>query len=350
MKQILLLADPAPRPAPAERGQLELFERQQLRADRPARAGVPDLARGLDRAKGFASAALAANTRRAYAWEWKSFSAWCARAEVSPLPATGWTVAIYLAELVDDQHRRPAGIKVALAAICKAHEAAGVPSPREDPAVRATWKGIRNELGTAPQHQKRPLLVEPLRKAVASLPNTLEGLRDRALLLLGWSGAFRRGELVALQVTDVREVERGLEVLIRRSKTDQEGRGRRLGVPRGRHPDTCPVAAVARWIERAHLEEGPLFRRLDRWGGVRAGAVSGHYQAKLVKRAAVIAGLDPREFSGHSLRAGWVSNAARAGHDERRIMKTTGHASEAMVRRYIREAGLFDDLADDLGL
>ena len=355
-RQIALFADPAPRPVVvgkegegldlAERGQLKLFEREQLRARERAPA-APDLAGGLDRAKAFASAALAPNTRRAYAREWSSFTAWCARGELAALPATGWTVAIYLAELA--QERRPAGIKVALAAICKAHEAAGARSPRDDPEVRATWRGIKRVHGTAPVVQKRPLLVEAVRKAVASWPNTLKGLRDRALLLLGFAGAFRRGELVALQLGDVREVERGLKVMIRRSKTDQEGKGRVIGISRGKRPETCPVAAVAKWIARARIEDGPLFRRLDRWGGVRAGAVSGHYEALVVKRAAKIAGLDPRDFSGHSLRAGFTTAAAAAGASEREIMRTTGHASEGMVRRYIREEKLFDDRAD-LGL
>jgi len=348
MKQIRLFSEPA-RSTEERHGQLELFGRE-LRAERPRAAPArPDLARGLDRARAFAGAALAPNTRRAYAWEWKSFAAWCGRAEVPPLPASGWTVAIYLAELAEDGHRRPAGIKVALAAICKAHEAAGAPSPREDPAVRATWRGIRRELGTAP-HQKRPLLVEDIRKAVAALPNNLEGLRDRALLLLGWSGGFRRSELVALRVGDVRQVKRGLKVIIRRSKKDQEGKGRAIGVARGKHPETCPVAAVAKWIERARIEEGALFRRLDRWGGVRADAVSGHFHARLVKRAAALAGLDPREYSGHSLRAGFTTAAAEAGKTERQIMRITGHASEAMVRRYIREAELIDEGLADLGL
>ena len=300
---------------------------------------------GAERAQSYAADARASNTRRTYASQWKAFTAWCAARALSPLPAAGEAVAIYLAELADTG-RKARTIAVALSAISQAHQLAGEPSPRAHRAVKETWKGIRRRLGMA-EAGKAPLYGSELLRALDTLPPTLTGLRDRALLLLGYTGAFRRSELVALVIEDLRELAAGLEVTIRRSKTDQEGLGRSVPIPRERVPEVCPVRAVKAWIEAAGLTEGPLFRAIDRHGRLspRGLAPSGHHVALLVKRVTKAAGLDPMALSGHSLRAGLVTAAALDGRSFPAIKTVTGHKSDAMVAKYIRRAELFQDSA-----
>ncbi len=178
----------------------------------------------------------------------------------------------------------------------------------------------------------------------------LDGVGDRALLLLGFAGAFRRAELVGLDVEDLTETDEGLEVMIRRSKTDQEGAGRKVGVPFGSDPATCPVRSVRAWRQAAGVDTGPLFRGVLH-GRLVSERLSTLGVARAVKRAAKAAGLDPSKFSGHSLRAGLVTCAARAGKSLNAIMEQTGHRSVPMVRRYIRDASLFkDNAAAGIGL
>jgi integrase len=179
----------------------------------------------------------------------------------------------------------------------------------------------------------------------------LIGLRDRALILLGFAGAFRRAELVALDVTDLQFSRDGLTVTLRRSKTDQEGQGRKIGIPYGANPETCPVRTLQAWLEEAAIAEGPVFRSLSRHGKVRPGRLSSVDVARVVKKLANRAGLDPAKYAGHSLRAGHATSAAASGASERSIMNQTGHRSVQMVRRYIREGSLFrENSAGKLGL
>jgi site-specific recombinase XerD len=295
-----------------------------------------------ERAHEYARASAAPNTVRTYAGEWQAFEAWCSERGSAALPASGATVADYLAELAD-RGRAAAGIDVALAAIAKAHKLAGLPSPRRDERVLLVRAGIRRTIGTA-QKQKQALLVPELRAAIAALPpHDLAGARDRALILLGFASACRRSELVALDVADVRFVAEGLVIEVRRSKTDQEGAGRLLGVARGLVPETCPVRAVRAWLDAAGLTEGPLFRSVSRWGRLGRRRLSGNTVARIVKQAAAAAGLDPRELAGHSLRSGLATSAAAKGAGERSIQEQLGHASPTMTRRYIRRAKLFTD-------
>jgi len=210
--------------------------------------------------------------------------------------------------------------------------------------VRMTAAGIRRTLGTAP-HQARPILVEDLKAMLAALPDDLRGLRDRALLLIGFVGGFRRSELVGLDVEDVTEEAEGLRINIRRSKTDQDGAGREIGILRGRHPLTDSVAALAEWREAAGIEEGPIFREVDRGDRVGSERLSDRAVSRIVKQAAERVGIDPATVSGHSLRSGLATSAAAAGAPERSIMRTTGHRSEAMVRRYIRAGSIFTESA-----
>jgi integrase len=179
----------------------------------------------------------------------------------------------------------------------------------------------------------------------------LIGLRDRALVLLGFAGAFRRSELVGLDIEDCSFGSDGLTVALRRSKTDQDGMGRKVGIPYGAVPDTCPVRVLQAWIAQAGLGAGPLFRAITRHGGVRERRMAGLAVARIVKKLALRAGLDPAKYAGHSLRAGHATSAAIAGASERSIMNQTGHRSVQMVRRYIRDGSLFrENSAGKLGL
>jgi len=179
----------------------------------------------------------------------------------------------------------------------------------------------------------------------------LIGTRDRALILLGFAGAFRRSELVGLDASDCIFGRDGLTVTLRRSKTDQDGAGRKIGIPYGANPDTCPVRNLQDWIEQAGIVGGVLFRPLNRRGQLRPGRLSGIDVARVVKKLAQRAGLNPALYAGHSLRAGHATAAAIAGASERSIMNQTGHRSVQMVRRYIRDGSLFrENSAGKLGL
>lgn len=216
--------------------------------------------------------------------------------------------------------------------------------------VRNTLKGIRRMKGTAPS-QKSPALTDDIRAMVGATDEGLIGLRDRALILLGFAGAFRRSELVSLTAEDCGFGKDGLTIVLRRSKTDQTGEGRKIGIPYGSNPETCPVRTVQAWIEGAGIPSGPLFRSINRHGKTQAGGLSGIDVARIVKKLAERAGLDPAKYAGHSLRAGHATSAAIAGASERSIMNQTGHRSVQMVRRYIREGNLFrENSAGKLGL
>ncbi len=183
------------------------------------------------------------------------------------------------------------------------------------------------------------------------LPSGLQGKRDAALLLLGFAGGFRRAELVALGVEDISFGDDGLTITVRRSKSDQEGKGRKIGVPFGSDPGTCPVRAVREWLAASGIASGPIFRPVDKHGHLSPAGLTGHAVRLIVQRACVRASIDPAGYSGHSLRAGLVTAAAKAGKSATAIMKQTGHRSLAMVQRYIRDAELFTDNASaGLGL
>jgi integrase len=170
-------------------------------------------------------------------------------------------------------------------------------------------------------------------------------------LLLGFAGAFRRSELALLETSEVRETEEGLVVRVSRSKTDQEARGREVAIPYGSDPGTCPVRASRAWIEAAGLQGGPLFRRIDRHAHLNARALHKDSIGQIVKRAARAAGLDPKLYAGHSLRAGFCTQAYMNGAREFDIMRQTGHRSLETLRKYIRGRGLFrDNAATKLGL
>lgn len=307
------------------------------------------LAPAADRAQVYARNAKAPATRRGYASDWKTFAAWCDGARLGSLPAEPRTVALYIADLADSH--KPATVSRHMAAIAAAHKAVGLDSPASmrHGAVASVWQGIKRTHGTA-QNAKAPVLIGDLRSMVCSLRPGAIGIRDRALLLVGFAGAFRRSELVALNVEDVQVTGDGLVITLRRSKTDQEGEGRKLGLPFGSNPETCPVRALRAWQEASGIEGGALFRSITRHGRI-GGRLSGYAVALIVKRHAGAAGLEQASYSGHSLRAGLATSAAMAGASERSIMQQTGHRSAAMVRRYIRDGSLFrENAAGRVGL
>lgn len=303
------------------------------------------LAKLLPRADAFASGSKAAATYRAYRGAWLRFAAWCESMGLLALPAAPEALALYVTYLAQEG-KKVGTIEKAVGAIAHAHSRANVPSPHGTARVTETMAGIRRALGVAPK-QKAPLLAGALRRMCKTRPLTTAQLRDRALLLLGFAGAFRRSELVALQVDDIVFTEDGLEVTIRRLKVDQEGRGRKLGIPLGASAAACPVRAVRRWLDVAKIASGPVLRGVNKAGRVSRRGLTGRSVAVIVKRAVVTLGLDPARYAGHSLRSGLVTSAAKAGKSEWSIMNTTGHASSTMVKRYIREASLFENNAAD---
>jgi integrase len=302
-----------------------------------------------DQTRRFLEASKTDATRKAYRSDWAVFTAWCEAQGVDSLPAAPETVAFFIA---DEAGRvKAATITRRLATISQAHQAEGhEPSPTSSALVRTTMAGIRRTKGTA-QTAKAPALTADIRAMVDTVPGNLLGVRDRALLLIGFAGAFRRSELVALDVSDVVEVADGLVVTLRHSKTDQDGAGRKVGIPYGSTLATCPVRSLKAWLEASAITEGPLFRNVNRHGQVAAVGLSDKTVALVVKRAAERGGLDPALYAGHSLRAGLATSAAAAGVSERAIMAQTGHKSLPMVRRYIRDGQLFrENAAAALGL
>ena len=297
----------------------------------------------VEQAREYATASTSENTRRAYSRQWAAFVAWCGARQLGALPASPATVALYASDLAS-QGLKAATIGQAMVAVSAAHGAAGLPSPRSDANLRKVLRGIRRTLGVA-QKEAAPVLASHLRTMVAALPAGLGGLRDRAVLLVGFTGAFRRSELAALEVRDVAFSPEGVTVTLRRSKTDQEGRGRLVALPYSSTPEVCPVRVLRSWLEAAAVTTGPGFREVTRHGQVGATALTGRSIARLVKRAGAAAGLEGQDFSGHSLRAGFVTQAKIAQKDEASIMRQTGHLSVAMVRKYDRRADLWRDNA-----
>ncbi|HEV2037039.1 MAG TPA: site-specific integrase, partial [Candidatus Eremiobacteraceae bacterium] len=294
-------------------------------------------------ARRFATAARSRATRRAYACDWNDFVAWCDRNALAALPAEPAIIALYLTDLA--KRAKVATLERRLVAIRQAHKASNHESPTTNATVRDVMAGIRRELGTA-QNRKAAIDVADLRLIVDALPEGPTGYRDRALLLLGFAGALRRSELVALRVCDVQLVHEGLEVRILHSKTDQEGAGETIGVLYGSNPATCPVRALQAWLERAKIVDGPIFREVDRHGRIGVNALSGDSVARIIQRhVCKLPGRDATRYGGHSLRAGFATSAAAGGASERSIMTQTRHKSVAIARRYVRHGSMWREHA-----
>jgi site-specific recombinase XerD len=292
--------------------------------------------------------AKAKNTLAAYRKDWDNFCRFCNLAGVSPLPAQVSTVVAYLT--TQAENHKVSTLERRIASISQAHQAAGFSTPTSDMQVRVLMQGIRRTIRTA-QTAKNPILINDIKAMINTLPDNLLGIRDRALLLVGFAGGFRRSEIVNINIEDTSFSREGLTIIIRNSKTDQEGSGRKVGIAYGSNCNTCPVRSLQAWIEQSGITSGPLFRSVNRHGHLREGRLSDKSVALIIKRTAEAAGLDSSKYSGHSLRAGLATSAAAAGVSERAIMKQTGHRSQAMVRKYIREGSLFlDNASCSLGL
>jgi len=298
---------------------------------------------------------LSPNTRRAYLSTWRDFVAWCAALQLAPLPASSETIVAYVANLAREG-LRASSIDRALAAIATVHKVAGHESPRRATIVQLARKAWRRKLGTA-KRGKAPILALQLRAMSDAAGTDLRGKRDRAIVLLAWHGAFRRSEVSALNACDLRFEPEGLTVTLRRSKSDQESEGARVGIPYGGHLATCAVRAVQSWIEAAsayglapEAPSPPLFVTLPGRGRVRklgGERLDGKDIGRIVQRLALRAGLDiPRgDVGAHSLRAGLVTQAARAGKPIQSILKQTRHRTLAVLLDYIRDADLYRDNA-----
>ncbi len=269
------------------------------------------------------------------------------------MPATPETVGLYLGARADELSL--ATLERRLAAIASVHKEEGHSSPASvaEGPLRKIWKGLVREK-TRRQDGAPPLLVEDLKSTVEHLPRysasddgpagelTLTSMRDKALLLTGWAGALRRSELVALRAEDIQFIEgEGANVYVRRSKADQEGEGLVKGLPYGSSRETCPVTALRQWLQAAERQlgeplEGDIFRRFYRGESVGEEAMTAQYVSRVLKRHAESAGLDPEEYSAHSLRAGFITQAIRAGKPERRVKEHSGHASWETFNRCAR--------------
>ena len=299
-------------------------------------------------ARRYARASLSENTRRAYASDWADFEYWCKRTNRRTYPATAETVALYLSKMAN--HLKASSLKRRVTAIRKAHELSKYPSPTNDERVKAVLRGILRTRGEAQRHAA-PTLLNDIRRIVETLPENNKGIRDKALLLLGFAGGFRRSELVALDLEDLALSEDGLAVKIRRSKTDQTGRGRTIGITYGERAETCPLRALKAWLEASQIQKGALFCPIDQWGYRAPTRLTDQSVRLILKESLKRAGINEKRFSGHSLRAGFATVAAMNGASERDIQKTTGHVSLEVLRRYIRDGDLFrENASGKLGL
>jgi len=293
-------------------------------------------------AKNYIDQSLSFATRKAYASDFKIFKTWCAANTQTALPAAPETVALFLAS------QAQAGVAAStlnrrLAAIKCAHEAKGLATPTAHKGVTAALKGIRRAKGTAPV-KKKAATADIVKEMVRHCPHTLVGQRDRALLLLGFAGAFRRAELVALTVADLAFADDGLRITIRQSKTDQEGAGQVIAIPHG-SVLFCPVTALKNWLAVAGIEAGPIFRAVGKGGRVGPAALSDKSVANRVKHYAGQVGLEAADFAAHSLRAGFVTSAAEAGASIFKMAEVSRHRSTDVLAGYVRSANLFKDHA-----
>lgn len=306
----------------------------------------------IQKARSFVASAKSPATLKAYRNDWRNFESWCRLQKLPSLPSTPETVSLYIADQAST--RAAATITRRLTSITKAHQAAGYKDSSSSTRhfiVGETLKGIRRTIGTA-QIGKSPLLTKEIRRIVGACPRTLAGLRDEALVLVGFAGAFRRSELARIEVSDLTFNKNGVVIDLRVSKTDQEGASRKVGLPFGKNKSTCPVRALRAWLKAAHIQQGPVFRRVDRCGYPSRGrGLHRDSIGKMLKRAAARARMKTGPLGGHSLRAGCVTQAAMNGVREFVIQRQTGHKTVSMLRRYIRSGEIFrENAAAGLGI
>ena len=236
-------------------------------------------------------------------------------------------------------------IRRRVAAISEAHNRNGFQTPTQEWIVKNTMKRLWREHGS-PARGKDPILVDDIKKIVAHCDtSTVSGIRDKAILLLGFASSLRRSDIVNIDIEDVSRAKEGLVIQVRKGKTDQMRKGRKIGIPYGKYAESCPVIAVFEWLIASGLSEGPLFRSMTKNEKPRATRMSAQVVALIVKKYCSLIGKKTSKFAAHSLRSGFVTSAAIAGVTERHIQNQSGHLSSTMLRRYIREAKVFRENA-----
>jgi integrase len=309
----------------------------------PVPAPASPASRALQVAADYARHAQSAATRRAYRADWADFCAWCKSAGWIPLPAAPETVAAYLAALAATHSRST--LHRRLAAIGQAHRLAGHDWIPSHPAIRNTMRGIARRHGSVTR-RAAALTTTEIRRLVATCAHDLAGERDRALLLLGFAGALRRSELVGIDREHLTLKADGLRLLLPRSKGDPEGEGVEIGIPKGKHPETCPLRALEAWLSASDCQYGPVFRKVDLWGNIEPHRLHPDAVRQILLRRAGLAGLTvpPGErLSPHGLRAGFVTEAYMAGARDEQIMDHTRHKDVKTMRGYVRRAKLVSD-------
>ena len=291
----------------------------------------PQAAALTENIEGYLRLSVAENTSRAYKTDLDHFYAWG-----GSIPSTPETVAAYLAA-----HANILSIATLvrrLAAVSKQHTLQGLPSPSSVELVRLTMKGIKRQHGK-PQTQAAPLCRDDIILVLNAIPDDLRGCRDKAVLLIGFCAALRRSELCRIRHADLQFTAEGLILTLPRSKTDQTGEGRKIGIPHGRGR-ICPVQTLKGWLERSGITEGFIFRAVS-GGKVEDAHLSDRSICNIVKSRVNLVGLDANRYSGHSLRSGLATSAAQQGYSSWEIRRQTGHKSDGMLARYIREGSLF---------
>ena len=273
------------------------------------------------------------NTLRAYNADFKDFSAFCAKNGLNSLPSEPKIVSIYLTYL--SSFSKYSTLKRRLASIKVVHKLKGHYIDTKHPIIIENLMGIKRKMGVK-QIAKKPLLINDLKiiiNVIDQEKNNLKRLQNKALLLVGFAGGFRRSELVSIEYDDLDFVTEGVKIIIRRSKTDQTGQGMTKAIPYFDNKTYCPVTSLRNWINFLNIDKGKIFN------------ISDKTVALTIKKYALLAGLDQKKYAGHSLRSGFATSTAETGADERSIMAMTGHKTTQMVRRYINESNLFKNNA-----
>ena len=287
------------------------------------------------------------NTIRAYKSDFKDFGIFCVQNGFNSLPSEPKIVSLYLTYL-STKEAKMSTLKRRLVSIGVIHKLKGHYLDTKHPAIIENIMGIKRRKGSI-QKAKKPILINNLKKIINVIDQQskeeIKKLRDRSIILIGFSGGFRRNEIVSLDFDDLDFVEEGLKINIKRSKTDQFGEGFTKALPYFDSSQYCPVVSLKKWIEISKIKSGPVFRRFVKGSKLSENRLTDQTVALLIKEYLNLAGIDSKNYSGHSLRSGFATSAADSGVEERSIMAMTGHKSTEMVRRYIKEANLFKNNA-----
>ena len=286
------------------------------------------------------------NTLRAYKSDFRDFGAFCAKHGLSSLPSEPKIISLYLTHL--SKNSKISTIRRRLVSISMVHKLKGHYLDTKHPIITENLLGIKRVKGSI-QQGKKPLLISHL-KSIINVINEqqneeIKKFRDRSIILIGFGGGFRRTELISIDYEDLEFVPEGLKITIRRSKTDQFGEGMIKGLPYFPNEIYCPVTSLKRWLEISKIKSGPIFRRFSKGSLLTENRLTDQSVVLLMKKYLDLAGIENKNFAGHSLRAGFATVAAESGADERSIMAMTGHKTTQMVRRYIREANIFKNNA-----